>query len=183
MNSKLIKQSKFLSRVLRHKPESIGVTLDESGWVKVSDLLVASKVAGQNITRERLAEIVETNNKRRFAFSPSGDMIRASQGHSVKNIDLKLEEREPPTYLYHGTVKKFLSSIKDVGLLKMNRHHVHLSETIETATSVGSRRGIPIVLLVEALVMHQNGYKYYRSENGVWLTDAVPSKYIIHEKV
>jgi len=171
--------SKFLSYVLRHKPESIDIILDENGWVEVSTLLEASQKAGQNISRELLKEIVETNDKKRFAFSETEDRIRASQGHSVKNIDLDLEPIEPPEILYHGTVKKFIKAIEKGGLQKMNRQYVHLSSTKEIATSVGSRRGKPIILKVRALSMYKVGYHFYLSANGVWLTDTVPFEYII----
>ena len=150
MSDKHKKYSKFLSYVLRHKPESIGISLDKNGWVEVPVLLEASNAAGQNISRELLKEIVESNDKKRFAFNDKEDRIRASQGHSVKNIDLDLEEIEPPEILYHGTVEKFLGAIEQTGLRKMNRQHVHLSATKETATSVGSRRGKPIILKVSA---------------------------------
>ena len=183
MSSKLTKHSKFLSYVLRHKPESIGIALDENGWVEVSVLLEASRAAGQNISNELLREIVETNDKKRFAFSENRDRIRASQGHSVQTIDLALEQIEPPVILYHGTVEKFIAAIEESGLQKMNRQHVHLSETRETATNVGSRRGKPIILEVQASLMHHAGYKFYRSENGVWLTDSVPWEYLDRESV
>lgn len=183
MSSKLTKYSKFLSYVLRHKPESIGIALDENGWVDVSLLLEASRAAGQDISSDLLRVIVETNDKKRFAFSEKGDRIRASQGHSVKSIDLALEQIEPPVILYHGTVEKFMEAIEKSGLQKMNRQHVHLSETRATATNVGSRRGKPIILEVQASVMHNVGYKFYCSENGVWLIDSVPWKYIDRESV
>lgn len=172
------KHSKFLSYVLRHKPESIGIKLDENGWVEVSALLDASNAAGQNISAELLKDIVESIDKKRFAFNGAGDRIRASQGHSVKNIDLHLEELEPPETLYHGTVEKFINEIKQAGLKSMQRQHVHLSATKEIAASVGSRRGKPLILEVKALGMYQAGYKFYRSENGVWLTDVVPWEFI-----
>ena len=181
MSENLKKDSKFLSYVLRHKPESIGITLDEHGWVGVSELLEASSVAGKNFTEERLKEIVKSNDKKRFAFNDTGDRIRASQGHSIKNIDLALEEVKPPDILYHGTVERFLGLIEQEGLQKMNRQHVHLSSTRETALSVGGRRGKPVVLKVSALKMYQSGRKFYLSANGVWLTDSVPPEYIDKE--
>ena len=183
MSDKHKKHSKFLSYVLRHKPESIGISLDENGWVEVSVLLEACNAAGQNISEELLKEIVESNDKKRFALNDTEDRIRASQGHSVKNIDLALEEIEPPENLYHGTVEKFLGAIEKTGLQKMNRQHVHLSATKETATSVGSRRGKPIILEVNASSMYKAGHKFYCSTNGVWLTDSVPWKYIDRESV
>ncbi len=183
MDNKLIKYSKFLSYVLRHKPESIGIALDENGWVSVPILLNASRAAGQNISEELLRNIVEKNEKKRFAFNDNEDCIRASQGHSIKSIDLELEQIEPPEILYHGTVEKFVDEIKKSGLQKMNRQHVHLSQTKETATNVGSRRGKPIILEVQASDMWREGYKFYRSANGVWLTDSVPWKYIDYKAI
>jgi len=183
MNNRLAKHSKFLSYVLRHKPESIGIMLDENGWVSVSELLEASCAAGELITEALLREIVETNDKKRFAFNENGDYIRANKGHSLKSIDLALESIEPPEILYHGTVDKFIEIIEKSGLQKMNRQHVHLSPTRETAVNVGSRRGQPIILVVQSAAMHKAGYKFYRSENGVWLTESVPWKYIERENV
>ena len=183
LSSKLTKYSKFLSYVLRHKPESIGIVLDENGWVEVSVLLEASQAAGQNISNDLLLEIVGKNDKKRFAFNESGSRIRASQGHSVRGIDLEMEQIEPPVILYHGTVEKFMEGIEKSGLQKMNRQHVHLLETLATAKSVASRREKPIILEVQASAMHNAGYKFYRSENGVWLTDSVPWEYIGQERV
>lgn len=181
MRSELTKQSKFLSYVLRHKPESINIKLDENGWADVSALLNACQASGQEISMERLAEIVETNDKQRFSFSKDGTRIRANQGHSLETVDLQLKKVQPPNILYHGTVEKFLAPIQQSGLQKMNRQYVHLSATIETATSVGSRRGKPIILRVDAGKMYSEGFKFYCSENGVWLTESVPWKYIAHE--
>jgi len=164
--------------VLRHKPEAIGIELDENGWVLVDRLIEASRAAGQDITQESLREVVETNDKKRFAFNETGDRIRASQGHSVKSVDLGLERIEPPEVLYHGTVEKFIAAIQEAGLVKMNRQHVHLSPTIETASAVGARRGKPVILEVQARKMHDDGFRFYLSANGVWLTDAVPWRYI-----
>lgn len=178
MSKELKQQSKFLSLVLRHRPEKIGITLDENGWVEITKLIDATKAAGQSITRGRLKEIVYDNDKQRFAISEDGKRIRASQGHSIKSIDLQLEEREPPEILFHGTVERFMDQIESVGLHKMKRHHVHLSATVETATSVGMRRGEPVILVVDAEGMYKSGFKFFRSENGVWLTDAVPKEYI-----
>jgi len=178
MNDELSRHSKFLSYVLRHKPESIGISLDENGWVNVTELLEASRSAGQIISQELLREIVLTNDKQRFAFDESGNRIRANQGHSVKDIDLELEAIKPPEWLYHGTVEKFIKAIEESGLQKMKRQHVHLSQTRKIAENVGSRRGKPIILTVRAARMHNDDYKFYRSENGVWLTNTVPWKYI-----
>lgn len=181
LSGNLKKYSNFLSFVLRHKPESIGITLDKNGWVEVSVLLEASRVAGQDITIDLLKQIVATNDKQRFAFNDTEELIRANQGHSVKNIDLNLNEIVPPNILYHGTVEKFIDAIMESGLQRMSRQYVHLSEYRETATNVGSRRGKPIILIVQAAKMHEAGFVFYCSENGVWLTESVPSKYIEHE--
>lgn len=183
MSNKLTKYSKFLSYVLRHKPESIGMTLDDNGWVSVSELLRASCEAGQDISENLLCEIVEKNDKKRFAFNEKKDRIRANQGHSVKSIDLALEAIEPPEILYHGTVEKSLEAIEKSGLQKMSRQHVHLSSTKDIAKNVGNRRGQAIILLVRAAAMHKAGYTFYRSENGVWLTETVPWEYIDREDV
>jgi len=170
--------SKFLSLVLRHKPESLGITLDEHGWTTVDSLLSKLRAKGYRIDRSQLAFIVETNNKKRFAFSPDGTQIRANQGHSV-DVDLGYIEKQPPQLLYHGTATRFLDSIRTEGLKKMNRHHVHLSSDEQTARAVGSRHGKPIILTVKASEMATAGHVFYQSENGVWLTDLVPVAYIV----
>jgi len=166
--------SRLLSKVLRHKPEAIGLELDKNGWADVSFLL--DKIEG--LTMEILEEIVETNNKKRFAFSEDKSKIRANQGHSVENIDLQLEAVIPPFDLYHGTATKTVPLIMEDGISKMKRHAVHLSEDVETADNVGSRKGEHSILTIEAKRMHNDGYVFYRSENGVYLTEFVPLKYI-----
>ena len=177
MKSQLVATSKFLSLVLRHRPEVVGIELDAEGWVPVEDLLAACAQHGRAITREQLNAVVRTNDKQRFAFSADGSRIRANQGHSLQ-VDLGLLSVEPSELLYHGTVPRFLESIRRDGLTKGSRHHVHLSPDIQTATNVGQRRGRPIVLVIEAGRMFRDGHELYRSENGVWLTDAVPPGYI-----
>jgi putative RNA 2'-phosphotransferase len=179
MPQSLIKKSRFLSLILRHKPEVIGLTLDDNGWVDIDTLLAAAQTHNRPFTRTELDEIVATNNKKRFAISEDGKRIRARQGHSL-HVDLELQPRTPPPVLYHGTAVCFLPSIREQGLQKMNRQHVHLSATAETAHSVGSRHGKPAILLVQADDMHTAGYPFFLSENGVWLTDHVPSTYL-HE--
>jgi putative RNA 2'-phosphotransferase len=169
--------SKFLSLVLRHQPEKIGLTMDSAGWVSVEELLQKLKKHGKGISMDFLKEVVDTNDKKRFAFNESFTMIRASQGHSVE-VDLEYVATEPPEYLYHGTVGKFIGLIKEGGLKKMNRTHVHLSKDLETATKVGSRRGNPVILSVRAGDMHRAGFEFYLSANNVWLCDAVPPEYI-----
>lgn len=171
--------SKFISLILRHKPETIGITLDEHGWANV-DELIAGISKTHEINREILEEIVRTDNKQRYSFNEDKTLIRANQGHSIP-VDVELEEVEPPKYLYHGTGKKFRESIDAEGLKPKSRLYVHLSEDIETATKVGSRHGKPVVYRVFAGWMHKNGFRFYRSVNGVWLTKDVPTKYIKRE--
>ncbi|MEO6994604.1 MAG: RNA 2'-phosphotransferase [Lacunisphaera sp.] len=171
MNDKAL--SKFLSLVLRHEPERLGLRLDSAGWVGVNELLAACAVERVPLTRVRLEQIVVASEKQRFAFDETKTRIRANQGHSVK-VELGYEPQVPPELLYHGTVEKFLSSIREHGLLKGERHHVHLSGDEATARQVGSRRGSPIILTVKAGVMHRAGHQFFRSTNGVWLVDQVP---------
>jgi putative RNA 2'-phosphotransferase len=170
-------KSKFLSFVLRHHPELIGLALDENGWADVATLLQAATTKDVHITLDELDEIVATNDKKRFIFNADKSRIRANQGHSI-NVDLALEPMQPPNILYHGTVDKFMDSIRALGLQKMERHHVHLSSNLATAQQVGSRRGKPVVLTVQAGLMYADGHVFYQSENQVWLTDAVPPKYL-----
>lgn len=166
------KASKFLSLVLRHQPEKIGVTLDCHGWAEVPKILL-----GMNLTMEDLEHIVDTDEKRRYSFNEDKTKIRANQGHSIP-VDLELESKEPPEFLYHGTVGQFLGSIQREGLQRRSRQYVHLSPDVETAEKVGSRRGKPVILQIAAGKMHQDGYTFYVSENGVWLTREVPPLYI-----
>ncbi|MBS7566779.1 RNA 2'-phosphotransferase [Mucilaginibacter sp. Bleaf8] len=178
MNEKeTTKLSKFLSLVLRHQPDLIGIELDEQGWVKVDELLKQSANHGHLITLEMLNHVVETNAKKRFAFSNDGHKIRANQGHSVE-VDLGYEPQVPPTVLYHGTGSQSVASILQSGLEKRSRQHVHLSADRDTAIKVGSRHGKPVVLEVLALEMHQNGYTFFLSANGVWLTETVPANFL-----
>ncbi len=173
----IVKTSKFLSLVLRHEPERIGITLDREGWVPVIDLIAACEQHGITLHYTDLAEIVATSDKKRFAFSEDGQRIRANQGHSVE-VDLGLTPVTPPEILFHGTVEKFLESIRREGLHKGERHHVHLSADVKTATKVGERRGQPVILQIAAGRMHAEGHPFFLSANGVWLTEYVPSKYI-----
>lgn len=169
--------SKFLSLVLRHEPGTIGLTLDESGWVSVDALLRALASHGKPLARADLDSIVATSDKRRFALSPDGSMIRANQGHSV-HVDLALPPTIPPDVLFHGTVERYLPSIRAQGLIKGHRQHVHLSATRGLAVVVGKRRGAPYVLEVDARGMVTSGLVFYLSENGVWLTDHVPARFL-----
>ncbi len=177
MTPDLVRLSKFLSLVLRHEPERIGISLDSNGWVAVDDLIAAAARAGTPISRERLDLVVATNDKKRFAFSPDGTRIRASQGHSVE-VELDLPPTVPPERLFHGTATRFLDAIRAEGLRPQSRQHVHLSPDEETAVKVGQRHGKPVVLVVLAGAMHREGHVFYRSENGVWLTAAVPPGYL-----
>jgi putative RNA 2'-phosphotransferase len=178
MNDKeRVKISKFLSLVLRHQPEAVGVTLDAAGWVEVSTLLEGCRRAGRAITPEQLDEVVSTNDKKRFEFSPDGLQIRASQGHSVE-VELGYEPATPPDTLYHGTAARNIESIRRQGLLKGQRHHVHLSADPDTAMKVGQRYGKPIVLQISSGRMHAEGIQFFVSTNGVWLTEHVPPQYL-----
>ncbi|BBD59059.1 phosphotransferase KptA/Tpt1 [Nostoc sp. HK-01] len=174
---RLVKISKFLSKYLRHQPESLGITLAPGGWVAVDELLAACAEHKFPITPQELAAVVATNDKQRFSFDSTGNLIRANQGHSVE-IDLQLLPSVPPDLLYHGTGHKAVESILQTGLSKMSRHHVHLSQDINTAKTVGARHGKPVVFAVDAATMYQMGYIFYCSENGVWLVDAVPLEYL-----
>lgn len=169
--------SRFLSLVLRHEPQKIGIQLDASGWVPVNELIAGCHRHGMPITSDLLREIVATNDKKRFALSEDGLRIRANQGHSVE-VELGLSPAVPPETLYHGTVERFLDSIRSDGLKKGERHHVHLSAEEKTALKVGERRGQPVILRVAASQMHADGYTFHQTANGVWLTDHVPPQYI-----
>ncbi len=169
--------SKFLSLVLRHEPEKIGLELDPAGWVSVETLLANLQRAGRAITLAELEEVVATNEKKRFSFSPDGQRIRANQGHSVE-VELGYTPQTPPDWLYHGTASRFLDSIGAQGLLKGERHHVHLSLERATAVAVGQRHGRPVVLTIDAAGMIAAGHAFFVSENGVWLTEHVPTQFI-----
>lgn len=173
----LISTSKFLSVVLRHKPETVGIALDPSGWVGVDELLAACARHGRTIWREQLDQIVATSDKKRFAFNEDGTRIRANQGHSV-DVELGHAPATPPELVYHGTPEKSVAAIRREGLLKMQRHHVHLSENVQQTLAVGARRGRPVVLTVRAGDMHRAGHVFYKTPNDVWLVDAVPPEFI-----
>ncbi len=179
--NQLIETSKFLSFVLRHKPEAIGLTLDAEGWANI-DLLMACVVkSGHTLTRLTLQKIVETSDKKRFTISEDGLHIRAAQGHSTQDVTIMYVEKTPPEFLYHGTATRFLMSIREQGLLPGSRHYVHLSENKETATMVGRRYGKPITLKIKSLLMHRQGFKFYQADNGVWLTKSVPTVFLQKE--
>ena len=169
--------SRFLSYVLRHNPDAIGLTLDRQGWAKVDELLERARAAGVPLDRATLRRVVAENDKQRFALSPDGERIRARQGHSIP-VDLGLPPAQPPEFLYHGTARPNLPSIRRQGLLRGKRHHVHLSPDEATALQVGRRHGEPVVLRIRAGKMHRDGYRFYLTENRVWLTEHVPPRYI-----
>lgn len=173
----LNKSSKFISLILRHKPETIGITLDEHGWANVNELINGINNSGRNIDMEILEEIVRTDNKQRYSFNEDKTLIRANQGHSI-TVNVELKEMVPPDILYHGTATRFLDSIKQQGIKSMSRLYVHLSKDYETAVNVGNRHGKHCVLKIDAKRMHSDGIKFYLSENGVWLTKFVDWKYV-----
>ena len=162
--------SKFLSYVLRHEPAAVGIALDSGGWVAVDVLLDACAQHGRRLSRDELDEVVATSPKQRFALSEDGQRIRANQGHSTA-VDLGYEPAEPPDVLFHGTVARLLPSIRDKGLQRMERHHVHLSPDEVTARAVGGRRGKPVILRIDARAMRDAGHVFFVTPNGVWLTD------------
>lgn len=167
-----VKTSKYISKLLRHEPELIGLEVDEQGWAPVDQLL-----AGVGISFDELDQLVTADEKQRYSFNEDKTRIRANQGHSIK-VDLGLEPVQPPDFLYHGTVGKNLDSIRKLGLQKQGRQQVHLSGDVATAVKVGGRRGKPVILLVYSGQMYADGYHFYQSVNGVWLTDEVPPQYL-----
>lgn len=169
--------SRLLSYVLRHHPESVGITLDANGWVEVETLVAACQAHGKPLTRAVLERVVATSPKQRFAISADGRRVRASQGHSI-DVDLAYPPVAPPDTLFHGTVAAHLPEILSRGLEKMKRHHVHLSADAETARVVAARRGAPIILRIAAARMHRAGHVFHVSANGVWLTEHVPPEFI-----
>ncbi len=173
----LLRLGKFLSYVLRHKPQEIGIKLNEQGWTDIPTLLKKMNARGKSIDRETLEYLVANNNKKRYTIDSETNQIRANQGHSL-SIDLGYQPQQPPNILYHGTAERFIESIFSTGLQKRNRHHVHLSPDVDTATNVGKRHGKVVILEVLAEEMSQNGFDFYVSENGVWLADEVPANYL-----
>jgi putative RNA 2'-phosphotransferase len=165
-----------MSLILRHKPETIGITLDEHGWADVDELIKGISKT-HTFSMEILEEIVKTDNKQRYSFNEDKTLIRANQGHSIQ-VDVELEEKEPPELLWHGTGEKYVDSIDQQGLIPKSRLYVHLSKDEDTATKVGNRHGRPILYRVKAKQMCDDGYKFYLSVNGVWLTKEVPVKYL-----
>lgn len=176
-----IRISKFLSLVLRHKPEAISLTLDKCGWASTYELIskVNQNGNGIYIDFDILKEVVETNNKQRFGFNENFTKIKAHQGHSIKELELEFDKEEPPFLLFHGTALRNVENIKKEGLLSMQRHHVHLTSDFHTAYATGKRYGEPIVFTILAGAMYEDGIEFFLSENSVWLVNHVAFKYII----
>ena len=172
----LIKTSRFISLILRHKPETIGITLDEHGWANVEEL-----IAGVNkkypIDMQILEKIVNDDDKNRYSFNGDKTMIRANQGHSIA-VDVELKKLNPPDILYHGTGEKYVESIERQGLIRKNRLYVHLSNDIEIAKKVGKRHGKPVIYEIDCKKMIEDGIEFFKSENNVWLVESVPVKYL-----
>lgn len=173
----LTKLSRYLSLILRHKPDVIHITLDEHGWANVPDLISGIAENNPEFDMEVLEEIVRTDDKQRYSFNPDKTLIRANQGHSIP-VDVELPEMEPPEMLFHGTGEKYVNSIREQGLIPKSRLYVHLSKDIETAVKVGKRHGKEVIFQVATGQMFRDGYKFYLSVNGVWLTKEVPVKYL-----
>ena len=169
--------SRYMSLILRHKPEVIGITLDEHGWASVNDLICGIEKNNPGFNMDILEQIVRIDSKQRYSFNDDKSLIRANQGHSV-NVDVELKEKEPPEYLYHGTGEKYVKSINQDGLIPKSRLYVHLSKDIKTAENVGKRHGKEIIYRINSGRMYRNGYKFYLSENGIWLTKEAPVKYL-----
>ena len=179
----LTELSRYMCLILRHHPEVIGITLDEHGWADVEELIAGiAEKKNKNFNREMLEEIVRTDDKQRYAFSEDRTKIRANQGHSIP-VDVELEKKEPPEILYHGTGEKYVESIDAMGLIPKNRLYVHLSGDVETAESVGKRHGAPVIYRVHSGRMHRDGYEFFLSRNGVWLTKRVPVEYLEKGKI
>lgn len=169
--------SRYMSLILRHKPEVIEITLDEHGWASVNDLICGIEKNNPGFNMDILEQIVRTDSKQRYSFNDDKSLIRANQGHSV-NVDVELKEKEPPEYLYHGTGEKYVKSINQDGLIPKSRLYVHLSKDIKTAENVGKRHGKEVVYRINSGQMYRDGYKFYLSENGVWLIKEVAVKYL-----
>lgn len=181
MKNDIKKVSKFLSLLLRHRPEAIGLKLDDCGWAEIDELIGLSRESKHPMNHELIKAVVANNDKQRFSISDDGKFIRANQGHSIP-VDLNLKPIKPPEILFHGTTTRFLSNIFSQGLVKRQRQHVHLSATKDTANSVGIRHGKPVILIVAAQRMHDQGYEFFQSKNGVWLTDHIPPEFFTQEE-
>ena len=181
MSERLVKLGRFISLILRHSPETIGIKLDENGWGDVEELITLMNKNRRKIDIDTLKEIVETNNKKRYEFSDNFKKIRACQGHSI-NVDVELEQAVPPEFLYHGTAVKNIESIKKDGIKKASRQHVHLSSDYNTAYNVGKRHGKPYIIKVLSGKMGEDGKKFYISKNEVWLSDDIETEYLVFEE-
>lgn len=171
------KISKFLSLVLRHQPDAIGITLDSAGWASIAELVEKARKAGVRLSGPLVRQVVATSDKQRFCISNDGLRIRANHGHSLSVVDLGLPPTVPPEFLYHGTARHLLNSIAAQGILPGRRQMVHLTESYEAAAESGRRHGVPVVLRIFAGRMHAEGFQFYRSASGVWLTERVPWGY------
>lgn len=178
MNQDLLDKSRYIAMILRHSPEDAGIKLDKNGWTDLSIMLERCKLKGYDIDYQTLLTIVNTNNKKRFTISDDGKQIRAAQGHSTPEVQMQMKTAVPPVVLYHGTATKYVDSIKKKGLISKGRHHVHLSADTKTAKAVGKRHGDPVIFKVDTKQMLTDGYKFYLSDNHVWLTNDVPNKYL-----
>ncbi|MEZ2418780.1 RNA 2'-phosphotransferase [Luteibacter sp. RCC_6_2] len=175
---KLVRTSKYLSFILRHAPETIGLKLDNDGWAEVEELIQCAAEAGMRLDAGIIGEVVRTSDKKRFTLSHDGLRIRAAQGHSAASVNIRYAEAVPPDVLYHGTATRHIESIRIHGLVSGARHYVHLSSDEATASRVGARHGKPIVLTVHTGSMYRAGFTFFQAENGVWLTSRVPAEYL-----
>lgn len=174
--------SKFLSYVLRHQPQAIDLTLDTEGWADIAALIDGARRAGKVLDDTMIRAVVRDNDKQRFTISEDGTRIRAAQGHTTEAVAISHTAITPPATLFHGTATRFIASIMQEGLKPGQRQHVHLSDNRQTATSVGQRYGVPVVLSVAAGAMHEQGFAFYQADNGVWLTAQVPPAFLTHDK-
>lgn len=170
--------SKFLSYILRHQPESIGLSLDKEGWAVISELILCSAKHGYTLDSKLIRDIVANSDKKRFTLSDDGLRIRAAQGHSTSQVQIKYQEKIPPAFLYHGTATRFIAAIREQGLLAMSRQYVHLSSDESTAIQVGERHGKPVVLKINAQDMYEQGFTFFQADNGVWLIEHIPYRFI-----
>lgn len=181
MSKRYAEASKFLSFVLRHQPDAIGITLDLEGWTDISALIAAAAKDGKALDLDLIQAVVVTSDKKRFTISDDGLRIRAVQGHSAESVDIRFIEKRPPEFLYHGTATRFLESILQEGLLPRSRQYVHLSQDEQTALAVGQRHGKPVVLKIKASLMQEQGLKFFQAENDVWLAEKVSIEYISYD--
>ena len=183
MKSSLTETSKFLSYVLRHEPQAIGIELDSQGWAAIDELIQAANKSGKHFDRELIQQVVDTSEKKRFTVSEDGLRIRAAQGHSTESVQINYPKKIPPEFLYHGTATRFVESIKQQGLIPGQRHHVHLSQSVDAAIEVGKRYGKPHIFTINAKAMRDAGFVFYCSENNVWLTEKVPVEFLLDHSV